>query len=137
MKTWMIWSGLALLSWGVYAFLPKLIVENIKPQSAIVYQVFGGLLVGVGMLFALNFKVETDLKGAGFATATGFTAMLGALFYLKAAMEADLALITPVTALYPMVTIFLAAVFLHESISWRQVAGLLLAIGAIWLMTGE
>ena len=137
MKAWMIWSGLALLCWGVYAFLPKLIVENIKPQSAIVYQVFGGLLVGVGMLFALNFKVETDIKGVGFSVATGFAAMLGALFYLKAAMEADLALITPVTALYPMVTIFLAAVFLHESISWRQMAGLLLAIGAIWLMTGE
>ena len=137
MKSWMVWSSLALLCWGVYAFLPKLIVENIKPQSAIVYQVFGGLLVGVGMLFALNFKVETDIKGVGFSVATGFAAMLGALFYLKAATEADLALITPITALYPMVTIFLAAVFLHESIGWRQMAGLMLAIGAIWLMTGE
>ena len=137
MKTWMIWSGLALLCWGVYGFLPKLVVQSIKPQSAIVYEILGGMLVGIGVLFALNFRIETDPKGAGLALAAGFAAMLGALFYLKAATEADLALITPVTALYPMVTIFLAAVFLHESIGWRQMAGLLLAIAAIWLMTGE
>ena len=137
MKTWMIWSGLTLLCWGIYGFLPKLVVQSIKPQSAILYEILGGALLGVGVLFALNFKVETDLTGAGFAMATGFAAMLGALFYLKAATEADLTVITPITALYPMVTIVLAAVFLHESIGWRQVAGLMLAIGAIWLMTGE
>lgn len=137
MKGWMIWSGLALLCWGVYGFLPKLAVQYMRPQSGIVYQAIGGAILGVGMLFALQFKLETDIRGVGFSVATGFMAILGALFYLKAATEADLSLITPVTALYPMVTIFLAAVFLHESISWRQVGGLMLAIGAIWLMSGE
>lgn len=137
MKGWMIWSGLALLCWGVYGFLPKLAVQYIKPQSGIVYQAIGGGILGVGMLFALHFKLETDIRGVGFSVATGFAAILGALFYLKAVVDGDLAMVTPITALYPMVTIGLAAVFLHESISWRQMAGLLLAIGAIWLMTGE
>ncbi len=63
-ESWVLFSGLTLLAWGFWAFFPKLAVAHISPRSALVWDVVGGALVGIGMLFFLRFRPETQLPAS-------------------------------------------------------------------------
>ena len=58
MSNWLIYSLLAFMIYGLWAFFPKLAVKYISPGSALVYEVAGALLVGFVVLLAMVFKVE-------------------------------------------------------------------------------
>lgn len=136
MRTWYSPAFAALIIFGFWGFFPKLAVRYISPQSAAIYQVGGALLVGLAMLAQNGFRPETHPLGILFAILTGVTGIVGTLCYLAAAKRGPITVIVCLTALYPIVTILLAAFFLHEPITGRQILGLLLALIAILLLVG-
>lgn len=136
MNSWFIWTLLAMVTFGAWGFFPKLAVNYISPQSALIYQVLGGLLVGIVGLAMLKFKPETHPAGILYAALTGITGVLGTLFYYAAASRGQISVVVSLTALYPLITILLAIIFLHETLVLKQVVGLCFAIAAIILLTG-
>ena len=136
MNSWFLWTMLALVTFGFWGFFPKLAVNYISPQSALIYQVLGGLFVGLVGLSLVGFKPDTHPMGILFAVLTGITGVLGTLFYYSAAARGQISIVVSITALYPLITILLASVFLHETLTLKQISGLCLAIGAIVLLAG-
>ena len=136
MHSWFFWTILAMVTFGAWGFFPKLAVNYINPQSALIFQVIGGLLVGFVGLAMLNFKPETHPMGILYAILTGITGVLGTLFYYFAASRGQISVVVSLTALYPVITIMLALVFLQETLTLKQVAGLCCAVGAIVLLAG-
>lgn len=136
MDNWFVSALLALLVFGLWGFFPKLAVTYINPQSALVYQVAGGLVVGVLVLILIGFKPQVHPLGVLFALLTGVTGVLGTLFYYAAARRGNISVVVSMTALYPLITIFLAFIILREPISARQIVGLLFALAAIALFSG-
>lgn len=136
MNSWFIWTLLAMITFGAWGFFPKLAVNFISPQSAVIYQVIGGMLVGIVGLGLVNFKPETHPLGILFALLTGITGVLGTLFYYAAASRGQISIVASLTALYPLITIMLAIVFLHEALVLKQVIGLCFAVAAIILLAG-
>ncbi len=136
MNSWFFWTILAMVTFGAWGFFPKLAVNYISPQSALIYQVIGGMLVGVVALAMLNFKPETHPMGILYALLTGITGVLGTLFYYFAASRGQISIVVSLTALYPLITIMLAIVFLHETLILKQVIGLCFAVAAIVLLAG-
>lgn len=136
MNSWFFWTILAMVTFGAWGFFPKLAVNYISPQSALIYQVIGGLLVGIIGLAMLNFKPETHPMGILYALLTGITGVLGTLFYYFAASRGQISIVVSLTALYPLITIMLAIVFLHETLILKQVIGLCFAVAAIVLLSG-
>ena len=136
MNSWFLWTILALVTFGFWGFFPKLAVNYISPQSALIYQVLGGLFVGFVGLSMIGFKPDTHPMGILFAVLTGITGVLGTLFYYSAASRGQISIVVSITALYPLITILLASVFLHETLTLKQISGLCLAIGAIVLLAG-
>jgi transporter family protein len=136
MDSWILWTMLALITFGFWGFFPKLAVNYITPQSAVIYQVLGGLLVGILGLALVGFKPESHPLGILFALLTGITGVLGTLFYYSAASRGQISIVVSLTALYPLITILLAVVFLHETLTVKQVFGLCFAVGAIVLLAG-
>ena len=136
MDSWFFWTILAMITFGAWGFFPKLAVSYISPQSALIYQVIGGMLVGVLALAMLNFKPETHPTGILYALLTGITGVLGTLFYYVAASRGQISIVVSLTALYPLITILLAVVFLHETLVLKQVLGLCFAVAAIILLAG-
>jgi transporter family protein len=132
---WFASAVLALLIYGFWGFFPKLAVSYINPQSAIVYQVIGGMLVGVLALFLVGWRPESHPLGILFALLTGITGVLGTLFYYAAASRGSISVVVSMTALYPIITICLAFFILHESLTVRQVVGMIFAIAAIVLVS--
>jgi transporter family protein len=136
MDSWFIWTILAMVTFGAWGFFPKLAVNYISPQSALIYQVIGGLLVGIVGLAMINFKPETHPMGILYAFLTGITGVLGTLFYYAAASRGQISIVVSLTALYPLITIMLAIIFLHETLMLKQVIGLGFAVAAIVLLAG-
>ena len=136
MDSWFIWTILAMVTFGAWGFFPKLAVNYISPQSALIYQVIGGLFVGIVGLAMINFKPETHPMGILYAFLTGITGVLGTLFYYAAASRGQISIVVSLTALYPLITIMLAIIFLHETLMLKQVIGLGFAVAAIVLLTG-
>ena len=136
MESWFLWTILALLTFGLWGFFPKLAVNYINPGSALVYQVIGGILVGIIGLFLMGFRPQTHPLGIFFALLTGITGVLGTFFYYAAASRGQISIVVSLTALYPVITILLATVFLHEMLTFRQVTGLCFAVVAIIFLAG-
>lgn len=135
MRPWLLPTLLTLLAWGFWAFLPKLAAKYIDPQSSIVYQVLGGILVGLVVLISLKFQVQFNFPGASLSLAIGILGFFGAFMYLVAVSRGPLSLVAPVTALYPMFAILLALIFLGETITLKQGAGIGLSLVAIYLIS--
>ncbi len=134
-EKWMIYALLSLVIYGFWGFFPKLAVEHIRPLSALVYEVAGAILVGLCCLVAVGFKPDTHPKGIIFAMLTGIAGMLGTLFFFAAAGKGKISVVVSMTALYPLITILLAALILKEPITVKQVFGMLFAMLAIFLFT--
>ena len=135
MNNWLAPAVTALIIYGFWGFFPKLAVTYINPLSALIYQIAGAIAVGILGLFLLGFQPETHPKGILFAVLTGIAGMLGTLFYFTAASRGKISVVVSMTALYPLITIVLAAVFLREPISLTQIFGMIFAVIAIILLS--
>lgn len=134
-KEWFIFAILALIMWGLWGFFPKLSTNYINPKSALVYEVIGSVIVGMIIAFLVGFKPEVQIKGITFAVLTGIAATLGTLFFLYAVSMGKASIVVTTTALYPLITILLAFLILHEPITITQGIGILLALIAMVLFT--
>ena len=66
--------------------------------------------------------------GAGLAMAVGL------LFFFEALGRGSAAVVVPLTALYPAITVLLSRIFLQEALTLRHLVGLALALAAAWLL---
>lgn len=134
MKGWLLPTLLTLLAWGLWAFLPKLVTKYLDSQSSVIYQTLGGMLVGLVVLISLKFQVQFNIPGFSLSLAIGILGFFGAFMYLVAVSRGPLTLVAPITALYPMFAILLGLIFLQETITIKQAAGIGLSMVAIYLI---
>ncbi len=132
---WFFYCVLALLVWGLWAFLPKLATRTLDVTTTLVFQQFGALIMAVCVLAAARFRLKLDGPGIGWAMLTGFVGVAGLLCFLQAAVRYRLSVVVMLTALYPIVTMVLSLIFLRERITPVQWLGVLCAVAAIVLMS--
>ena len=128
MKEWILPTFGALMCWGLWSFIPKITTKYLEPQSAIVYEILGGVLVAAIAVFVLNIRPVIHPQGIALAIITGMLGFLGAFCFLVAVSKGPITLVATVSALYPIVSIILAVLVLHETLTLRQCAGIALAL---------
>lgn len=135
MSPWLLWTFAALLSWGVWAVLSKVLGDALSAELSQAISTLGLL----PLLLPLALSKETSIRtapgiGIAWAFLGGIVSSLGNIAYYAALSGgAKAAAVVPLTALYPVVTILTAAVVLRERLNWIQSLGLLLSFVAIWL----
>ena len=137
MDTWVFYACVATLCWGVVGLLQKLGTNRISSRSLLIW-----LVVGFAALLPLIWR-DGALAGIGWralsigllgGAANGFGSW--ALFEaLERGAKASVAV--PLTALYPLVTIALARIFLAETLTWRQWIGIALAVAGAAMLSYE
>lgn len=125
-----------LLAWGVWGLAIKLAVQELGMQALI-----WGQLAALGMfpLYFLIFPDMLPLKIQGFAIGWavlgGALGVVGTLVLYILLRSAPTSVVIPLSGLYPLVTVALAFVFLHENLSPQRLVGIALALIAIWFLS--
>ncbi|MGA8573903.1 MAG: EamA family transporter [Desulfobaccales bacterium] len=132
---WLGYSLIALGLWGLWGFFCKVATLELPPVAAYLLSIAGhlaviGYLAGTGSL-AIPWQAAGVAAGLG----AGLCMAFGLLFFFKAMAGGTAAAVVPVTALYPLVTVILSWTLLHESVTLRHVAGVALALTAVWLLS--
>jgi transporter family protein len=135
------WSLATIVLWGMWGLVSKIASSGID-----VY--VNQLLYTVGLVPLMVFvawtvskrsagdKREGRRKGIFWAFLTGILGGLGNLAFFQALVKGGKAsVVAPVTALFPMVTVLLALIFLKERLGRVQWVGLALAFVAIYLLS--
>jgi transporter family protein len=135
MPAWLTWTFVALVSWGIWAILAKLLGSALSGEQSQALSTLGL----VPILLALAFSKRTRLRGVSrkgllLAFAGGVVTCLGnvALYDVLGRGE-KIATVVALTALYPLTTILLAVIILRERLNGVQLAGVALSFVAIWL----
>ncbi len=135
MKDWLLPTFGALFLWGLWSFIPKIAITYITPKVALLFEVLGASVVAIFVFITTGFRLDFDLIGATLSFLTGIFGTLGVLLFFKAISKGPVSLITVISSLYPIITVILAFLFLKESISLRQVLGIIFGIFAVYLIT--
>ncbi len=129
---WLVFSFGAIAAWGLWSFLPKLALAKASPQAVFVFEAAGAVAMGAVILpFA-----DRDFHpvGALCAFGAGIFGYLGVLTFLRLAEKTCIGPAAAATALYPVVTVVLGAIFLGERPGIRQAIGIALALGSVYLI---
>ncbi len=136
-QRWLIFSILAALCWGIWGVMAKIISEDISPYM-------NHILFTIGMLLTIPFVLKNaqrkplNRKGIFWGLIAGFLAVAGNIAIYRAFATGGLAaIVIPVSNLYPVVTIAIAIIVLKEKLHWLNGIGVLLAIFAIVILSGE
>jgi uncharacterized membrane protein len=132
---WVLYALVCTFWWGLWGFLSKIGSSAATPLQLQILFTLGMLPVAIGMLWKMNWKLECNLKGASFGILSGVTTGLGVLAYYAALHQQDASVVTPVTGLFPLLTVLLASVVLRERLNKVQMTGMILALAAIAILS--
>lgn len=132
--TWLFWAFGALICWGIWGIFPKIASEYLHPSSVLFWESAAGGIFGMTLALLVGGKPEFESRGIFFACLIGVAAMIGAYFNINAAKLTTATNVVAVTALYPIVTVLIAAFFLRESLTLRHVIAICLAVCATILI---
>lgn len=135
MTNWLSASLFSLVSFGFWGFFTKLSVVHIDSKSALIFQTIGVVMVSVVTLSMMSFKPEINSKGLFYAVLTGAAYAVGCWFYFIAASKGKIITVVTLTALYPLITILLAYFLLKETVSVKQMIGIVFSLIAILLLS--
>lgn len=141
MPRWLLWSLATIVLWGTWGLVSKVASGGIDAY-------FNQLLYTAGILPLLVFvawtvrrnkageRREGRTAGALWAFLTGILGGVGNIAFFEALVKGgNASVVAPVTALFPMVTVLLALIFLRERLGRVQWVGLGLAFFAIYLLS--
>lgn len=134
---WLRWTVLALLTWGVWAIMAKLIGEALSGAHNQALSTLGILPIMMAIGISKRFSTPGNRRrGILYALAAGAISCLGNVVYYDALSRGGkAALIVPLTALYPLTTILLAMLVLKERLNRIQLGGVLVSLVAIYLFS--
>jgi bacterial/archaeal transporter family protein len=138
MPRWLAFSLLTILVWGAWGVVSKVASEGVDANTNQVFFTFGLLpLIAIVWRSPRNAAGGAGRRvGLAWAFLTGILGGTGNIAFFHALVIGGKAsIVSPVTALFPLVTVILAVTLLHERVGTAQKIGLGLALVAIYLLS--
>jgi transporter family protein len=136
MKPWLIYSILTVLCWGLWGVFSKLASNYSRPRQTLIFQAVGVIAFALVVLFIEQFQIQRTAAGFGWSFAAGFVNFIGFLAFFAAVQKGKVSTVISLSSLYPVVTIVLSILLLHEKITKREGLGIAFALAAGWLLAG-
>jgi bacterial/archaeal transporter family protein len=134
--TWLIWALLSAFFAGVTAILAKVGVENVNSNLATAIRTVVILIFAWGVALVTNNQplASVERKTWIFLILSGIATGVSWLCYFRALQLGEASRVAPIDKLSVVVAILLAAIFLHERLTWHHwLGGTLIASGAVIL----
>ena len=132
---WLRYALLCVFCWGLWGFLSKVGSAAASPLQMQILFTLGMLPVAIGMLLHMRGKLDRDRIGISYGLLSGVATGLGTLGYFAALREQDASVVTPLTAVYPILTVALAFAVLRERLNKVQMGGMFLALASIVILS--
>jgi transporter family protein len=136
MKPWLLYSLMTILCWGLWGVFSKLASNYSRPRQTLIFQAVGVIAFALVVLFIEQFQIQRTAAGFGWSFAAGFINFIGFLAFFAAVQKGKVSTVISLSSLYPVVTIALSVLLLHEKITKREGLGIALALTAGWLLAG-
>ncbi|MEO6871389.1 MAG: EamA family transporter [Chthoniobacterales bacterium] len=134
---WFYWALLSAFFAALTAVLAKVGVTGVDPNLATAVRTTVVLVFTWGLFFALSpFRSLSALQGRNwlFLTLSGLATGLSWVCYFRALHLGEASQVAPVDKLSVVFVIVLAAIFLHEKVTWQHWMGGLLILGGAALL---
>lgn len=135
---WLIFAMIALVFWGITGVTQKLSTNAISTELSFLW--FGVAMVALALIVLPVVVPHWHLAAKDFwlAVVGGTLNSLGAYTSFAALEKGGKAsIVIPLCYLYPLLSIVLAIVFLHETLTRPQMVGIILALVAAILLSQE
>ena len=138
---WLAWSIATIALWGTWGLVSKIASDSVDAYANQLLYTIGLAPLIVYAAVTVRSKsnavnARSRMRGILWAFATGILGGLGNIAFFQALFRGGKAsIVAPVTALFPMVTVRLALIFLRERLGRTQWIGLALAFVAIYLLS--
>lgn len=133
--SWIAWSLAAVLCWGAWALLNKRALRTLSWEHLLIAD---WVAYTVALLVLLVVRADPRAlvsRDGGIALMAAVSSVVAAGAFYLALRSGPAVTVTPLSSLYPAVTVVLALVFLRENPSLHQWIGVALAILAGVLLT--
>ena len=137
---WVLWAFLSLITYAFWGVFNGLASRHLDANSVLFCSAIGYLVVGVLAIGLLGFKPMTHLdtlmhRGAGYGFLVGLATGLGGLFLLISLHKGgNPSIVIALTSIYPLATIIFNVLFLHDSVSIRQMIGAALSVCGVTML---
>ena len=128
----LVYLAICLLSWGLATFSMKLVGERLDAMTIVGFNILGSVAMGVIFMPRMSFGMT---RYHVLAIAIGTMFVLGNMAFYKLSRTHSVSLLAPLTAIYIAIPVLLGVFVLGEPITLRKGVGILLAVGAIYLLT--
>ncbi len=138
LPVWLIYAFIALIFWGITGVTQKLSTNAISTELCFIW--FAYAMIAISLVVVVTVPIEWHMKAkvSWLAVIAGGLNGLGAMTSFAALEKGgNASIVIPLCYLYPLVTVFLAMTFLHESITRVQVVGIALALLSAILLSQE
>jgi len=126
-KRWLMWAILSLVFWGIWAIPSKLAMIEIGSSDYILIDGLTMVLVWVPLWLIIDKgRMNREPRKLAYSGTAGILASVGTVSLFLAISIGEVAIVTPLSSIYPIFTVLLARFFLKEKLGWIQYA----AIGA-------
>jgi transporter family protein len=129
---WFLWTLLAVFCWGIWALVARLIGDGLTASHSQALSTIGILPVLVLLLRSVKSETKTRTRGMALGLVAGLFTCIGNVAYYYVLNSGKAATIVSLTALYPVVTVLLAFIFLRERLNKIQIGGVVLSFAAIY-----
>ena len=136
MKPWLFYSLMTLLCWGLWGVFSKLASNYSRPRQTLIFQAVGVVAFALVVLVLEQFQIQKTAAGFGWSFAAGFINFVGFLAFFAAVQKGKVSTVISLSSLYPVVTIALSVLLLHEKVTRREGLGIACAMAACWLLAG-
>lgn len=134
---WVFFAMLALLTWGVWGFMIRLLAESLSWQELTVLASLGSLSSIIVFALITRPSLSYPLGTLILAFLAGVMGFVGTPMLYAALERNPSAIVIVVTSLYPLVAIILSILILKELPTLRQAVGIALALLALVLITSK
>jgi transporter family protein len=126
-KKWLIWAILSLIFWGLWAIPSKLAMKQIGESDYILIDGITMVLTWVPLWLIIDKgRMNREPRKLAYSGTAGILASVGTVSLFLGISNGGVALVTPLTSIYPILTVLLARFVLKEKLGWMQYV----AIGA-------
>ncbi len=135
--SWIIYSVLVFLMWGVQAFVMKFSNDTMKAESIFFYMTATSLLLSPVAIMMTDFShpIETGFKGPYLAFIIHILNSIGALTLVYALRYGKAIVVVPMTGLSPIITVVISLILYGVVPSGSVASGVVMAGVAIYLLS--